>query len=432
MQPSPTLRLVLGYFSVCALSLVAIYVLAYQLYEQQGEVLIKEYGNTVARQLASSTVDAVIRSDLVSLHAQTEKLAEQDGIVDVTVYDMENHVLAQSGMPADRKKGLAAFGVRIFPASINFQDSVAGKVVVSLDTGSIKNPQRWLTAYAGICLALALGVIIALSRFWTKKARQLYSQMIINLNKVLDSSSQLSHLEHALPPLSEVNQTLAQLNEHIHDLEQRHPVPKLVPTGKHAFRPIDGSYAELMVECCNLKRLQQQLHHRELRRLIDHFEEQLDKASKLYHSINLPSPGNHVLLRFMVNDITDASLQAICCAIVLKGLLKANPPECTTDVRLEFRFIVHWHTHDERPMPDLLRNHLLQLDYLEMFQLCQRAKPGEILTTKDLKQSPAVAEHVKLDLISGDSETDYYRVQRISDSYKKLLEQQIQQLVTRV
>ena len=72
----------------------------------------------------------------------------------------------------------------------------------------------------------------------------------------------------------------------------------------------------------------------------------------------------------------------------------------------------------------------LETEYREMFLLCQRAKPGDILTTKGIKQSPAVAEHVKLDLISGDSDTDYYRVQRISDSYKKLLEQQVQQLVS--
>jgi len=65
-----------------------------------------------------------------------------------------------------------------------------------------------------------------------------------------------------------------------------------------------------------------------------------------------------------------------------------------------------------------------------MLHLCQQAKPGDILTTKGIKQSPAVAEHVKLDLISGESDSDYYRVQKISDSYKKLLEQQVQQLET--
>jgi hypothetical protein len=113
---------------------------------------------------------------------------------------------------------------------------------------------------------------------------------------------------------------------------------------------------------------------------------------------------------------------------LLKGLLKNNTPESTTHINLEFRFVVHWHAHDEREVAELLRNHLLQTEYLEMLHLCQLAKSGEILTTKGIKQSPAVAEHVKLDLISGESDTDSYRVLRISDSYKKLLEQQIQQL----
>jgi len=433
LQHSPGFRLGASYFAASLASLLILVLLTARLYTQQNELMIREYGNTVAQQLAQSCVDAVVRGDLVSLHAQLEKLTGMDNIVDVAVYDMENHVLAQAGDPATARKKIPEEAIRNFPASISFQDSIAGKVIVGIDTHNVLKQKYWLYIYLVCCLLIALGLVILISKFWSIKARALYEELVKNLNKALASTSTLSTLEHTplkqkLPAWSEVGNKLNHLEEHLRYLEQRSPTPKFIQSGKYAYKPTEGSYAELMIECSNLKQLQQQLHHRELQRLLDNFQDQLVKISNLYHGVSVHSPGDHILLRFLVNDVTDASLQAICCAILLKGLLKNNAPESTTNIALEFRFAVHWHAYDERNVAELLRNHLLHTEYLEMRHLCQQGKPGEILTTKGIKQSPAVAEHVKLDLISGESDTDYYRVLRISDSYKKLLEQQIQQL----
>lgn len=435
LRHSPIFRLGVGYFAACFISLLVFTLLATRLYNQQSETMIHEYGNTVAQQLAQSCVDAVVRSDLVSLHAQLEKLAEMNSVVDIAVYDMENHVLAQASTTADKKNRIPEATIRNFPASITFQDSIAGKVIVRLDTQNIVKQKNWLYAYLVCGLLIAFGLVAAISHFWIKRAKALYKELTGNLNTTLSATSTLSALEQELPAWSEIVGKLKHLNDHIHYIEQRHleqrsPAYKFTQSGKFTYKPTEGSYAELMIACSNLAQLQQQVHHRELQRLLDNFQQALTNVSKLYHGVNVHSPGDHVLLRFLVNEVSDASLQAICCAVLLKGLLKTNLPETMTGITLEFRFAVHWHAHDERGVADLLHNHLLQGEYQEMLQLCQQAKAGEILTTKGIKQSPAVAEHVKLDLISGDSDVDYYRVHRISDSYKKLLEQQIQQLVS--
>lgn len=433
LQRSLVFRLGLGYFAACFISLFVLTLLTASLYTRQSETLIHEYGNTVAQQLAQSCVDAVVRGDLVSLHAQLEKLTEMNSIVDAAVYDMENHVLAQAGTASGKKNNIPERAIRNFPASITFQDSIAGKVIIRLDTQTILKQKGWLYAYLICALIIAVGLVALISRYWMAQAHALYRELTSSLNQTLSATSTLSPLDQELPAWPEIGNKLRHLADHIHYMEQRYieqrsPAAKFTQSDKYSYKPTEGSYAELMIECCNLKQLQQQLHHRELQRLLDNFQEQLKKVSKLYHGVNIHSPGDHILLRFLVNDVNDASLQAICCAVLLKGLLKTNSPETTTGIFLEFRFAVHWHAHDQRDVADLLRNHLLQGEYFEMLHLCQQAKSGDILTTKGIKQSPAVAEHVKLDLISGESDADYYRVLRISDSYKKLLEQQIQQL----
>ena len=433
LRQSPVFRLGSGYFVACLASLLVFALLTVRLYNQQSETIIHEYGNTVASQLAQSCVDAVVRSDLVSLHAQLEKLAEMNSVVDAAVYDMENHVLAQANMAADKKSKIPEDAIRNFPASITFQDSIAGKVIVRLDTQNIIKQKRWLYAYLVCGLIIAFGLVSLISHFWIRRANNLYKELTSNLNQTLSATSTLSPLEQDLPPWPEIGNKLKHLNDHIHYIEQRHleqasPSQRFTQSGKYVYKPTEGSYAELMITCNNLAQLQQQLHHRELQRLLDNFQQQLDKVSKLYHGVNIHSPGDHVLLRFLVNEVSDAALQAICCAVLLRGLLKTNMPETTTGITLDFRFALHWHAHDERAVADLLHNHLQQGEHQEMLHLCQQAKPGEILASKGIKQSPSVAEHIKLDLISGDSDSDYYRVHRISDSYKKLLEQQIQQL----
>jgi len=428
LQASLVFRLGLSYFAACFISLLVLTALTARLYTQQSETMIHEYGNTVAQQLAQSCVDAVVRGDLVSLHAQLQKLAEMNSVVDAAVYDMENHVLAQAGASADKTSKVPEEAIRNFPASITFQDSVAGKVIIRLNTQNILKQKHWLYGYFICGIIVGLGLIAMISRLWINRANALYRELTISLNNTLSATTTLSPLDQELPAWPEIGNKLKHLAEHLNYIEQRSPAPKLTQSGKYAYKPTEGSYAELMIECSNLKQLQEQIHHRELQRLLDNFQEQLEKVSKLYHGVNIQSPGDHVLLRFLVNDVNDAALQAICCAVLLKGLLKTNTPETTTSLCLEFRFAVHWHAHDERSVADLLHNHLLHTEYLEMLHLCQHAKAGEILTTKGIKQSTAVAEHIKLDLISGESDADYYRVQRISDSYKKLLEQQIQQL----
>ena len=429
LQQSIALHLGGAFFVVFLASFILAGLLAFQLYSRLIESTIDEYGNAVARQLALSSVDAVVRSDLVSLHAQLEKLVANQTVIDAAVYDMENRVLAQAGLTPNARRDIPESAIRHFPATLSFQDSLAGKVIVSLNTTRAYEQRRLLLVYFILSCVAAAVLISVLSMMLARRVVAKYQYSVAQVNQILQASPMLTPFEHTLPNQRAVEQALQQIAVHLTQLEQRNPAPKFVHSGKFQAKPTEGSYAELIIECINLDLLQQQLHPRELQKRLDTFQDHLQKTIPLYHATLVPAAGNHVLLRFPVNDVNDAALQAICAATVMIGLQREQPHADTLNIMLDFRYAVHWHEHHERPLPELLNNQRLKTEMLECHELCRRGKPGDIVVTKAIKQSQQVAEHVKLELISGDSDHDYYRVQRISDNYSRLLEQQVRQLL---
>lgn len=423
LKTDPRLQLTLLFFAGFLITYLLVALLVLRLYRQQVEVTLQEYGNTIAHQLAQTSVDALLRNDRLSLHAQLESLARAPNIAEAAIYDMENRLIAQTEDATSDGDDL-----RHYPATITFQDSIVGKVIIGLDTRPLLENHHWLYGYLFCGLLLCFLVTLTISHAVIRYRNTLYRRLIRGIHNIQPNitSDLAEDATIQVPSLGIVEKSFGQLQEYMQQLEQGAPVVKFTRTGKFAYQPPQGSYAELLIECSNFDALQQQVHHRELQRLLETLQVVIQAASQLYHADDVHSPGNHVLLRFQHNDITDAALQAICCAVVIRSLTQAATQD--SNVQLQLRFAIHWHEHDERPMPDLLRNHLLLQEQQELQQLCSLAKPGEVLASKGIKRSAAVAEHIKLELISGDSDTDFYRVQRLSDNYKKLLEQQALQL----
>lgn len=426
LKTDQRLRLSLIYFAVFFVTYLLMALLILRLYTQQVTITLEQYGSTVAQQLAQSSVDAVLRDDRLSLRAQLENLVHTPNVVDVAVYDMENRILAQATRSPDGHPSLEH--LQHYPATITFQDNIVGKVIIGLDPQPLLQNRHWLYGYLFCGLLLCFILTLAISQIVIRQGKKLYQKLLEGIHQIQPhlTPALISQKGENLPSLAALEENLRHLQEYVQQLEQGAPVVKFTQTGKFAYQPPQGSYAELLLDCGNFESLQQQVHHRELQRLMETLQTYVQQTSALYHAVDIHSPGNHLLLRFQHNDITDAALQSICCAVIIRSLLLALNRDAP--VQLQVRFAIHWHEHDERPLPDLLRNHLLLQEHKELEQLCAQAKPGEILVSKGIKRSVGVAEHIKLELISGDSEVDFYRVQRLSDNYKKLLEQQALQL----
>lgn len=413
------------FFAGFLASYLLVALLVVHFYRQHTELSLQTYGSTIAQQLAQATADAVLRNDRVSLHAQLESLIDSPYVTEAAVYDMENHLLAQA--VENRGDGGREYLFH-YPATITFQDNIVGKVAIGLDAAALFRQGYWLYGYLLCGLLLCALASIGISHVLVARFRHRYRHLVDQVHAIQPHiTAELADDEGSnTPPVDVLEKNLLYLQEYLQQLEQGAPVVKFTQTGKLSYQPPQGSYAELLIDCFNFSILQQQVHHRELQRVVDDLHTLVQEAAQLYHATDIHSPGDHIRLRFIHNDITDAALQSICCAVVIRNLVRAQQGD--SSITLQLRFAIHWHEHDERPLPDLMRNHLLLQEQQELQQLCQLGNSGDILVSKGIKRSTVVAEHIKLELISGDSDVDFYRVQRLSDHYRKLLEQQALQL----
>src|SRR5690606_22878845 len=158
LKHNPQLQLALLYFTGFVLTYLLVALLILRLYRQQVDITLLEYGNTVAHQLAEASVDALLRNDRLSLHAQLENLAKAPNIVEAGSYDMGNRLTAQAADPNYNGNSL-----RYYPAAITFQDSIVGKAIIGLDIRPLLANDHWLYGYLFCGLLLSLLATLAVS-----------------------------------------------------------------------------------------------------------------------------------------------------------------------------------------------------------------------------------------------------------------------------
>jgi uncharacterized membrane protein affecting hemolysin expression len=415
-------RIGCGYFSVFIVTLAIISSLLFNLLNQLVEETINEYGNTVATQLAQSSVDDVIRGDIISLRAQLENLTKLDTIITAAIYDIDNKPIAQAGATPNSHKEIPARAIRNYPAPITFDNTLAGKAIVSLNTENLLQIQSRLYTSLSIGILISIILTIIISYIISRISGNFYNRLVEQLD------------ESAIPIDGTSTQNWRALGSSIKNLKDYVKNLDPVESGENAENKVPArsrnqhSYAELLIECMNYDKVLEQVHYREFQSLTARFHSFLEHAQAIYHGRNIDFNGNFVLLQFSSSQMGDPSFQAICCARVLHGLIKNLNQNSTINIKLEFRMAIHWQQRNLEQISPLLYNKQLEIEREELISLCNQGRAGDIIIGKNIRQFDNVAEHVKLELISGDSDTDYYRILKISDNYHKLIERQISQL----
>jgi len=416
-------RLSLGYLAVFLSGILLIWVFVSNILNQLIEETVDEYGKTVAEQLAQSSVDNLVRGDLVSLQIQLDNLTNLDTVISAAIYDVENRTLVQAGSTPNSRKEINQHNIRNFPATITFDKSIAGKVIVSLNTENLQGIHSHLNTSLTLGILVISLLTIAISYFLGKTASRLYSELFQKIQSI--SPEQVKAEENQIN-WDNLGSSLKSIGDYIDGLQQDHNAPSHTNTEKQAPQQT-GSYAELLIECTNFETLQQQISHREFKNLTADFEHKLEQSKVLYHGSSFLISGPYVCLRFYADSSSEPPFQAICCAVVLQGLMQNNPHK-SVNVDLNLRMAVHWQEQEAEQLPEILKNHIYKSELEELQFLCSQAGSGEIVTNKNVRQFPSIAEHIKLELISGVSEVDCYRVQKLSDNYQALLNRQIKQL----
>lgn len=126
------------------------------------------YGQSLANQLARGASNPLIQGDHLSLQSLVNDSVSSAALKRVTIYDVNNQPVAEAGEPYVEDS---------YSASITFQQSIAGYVVVSYDASSL---HRQLTILSWQLLALAL-VLAAIVYGLSLSAGTLVSQVMQNL-----------------------------------------------------------------------------------------------------------------------------------------------------------------------------------------------------------------------------------------------------------
>jgi hypothetical protein len=124
----------------------------------QEQLLISDYGQSMANLAANRAVDATLNHDLVSLQVILQDVIDNPRTLLASIHDVENHLLVQAG---STKALNTANQPRAFSAPIPLQDSIAGYVTVNIES---QMPEIKLLYYsfAAMCSLLVIVALLSL------------------------------------------------------------------------------------------------------------------------------------------------------------------------------------------------------------------------------------------------------------------------------
>lgn len=425
LQRSPTLRLFASYSAVFLLGLSLTGAFAFFRVVQLVEETIDTYGNTVASQLAHTTLDAVMQRDLISLQAHLSRLLKTPGIASAAIYDVEHKLLAQAGAtPAELHDQRY---VHNYTAMLSLGDNAAGHAIVTLETAAIEQavPQIRIALIGGTIAVLF--ALLAISRHF---ARDLRDQQAAMAQALLDTVPP-AVLDSALPVLpdrlaeDDIRLLLSRLREHVDTVQA--PTPAALREAAAELLNSGGGCAYLLLECRNLDLLQRQVSRERLRALLDHLQDKVERTCHLYNGHRMPTTGPcmKVVLPAEHGRVGEALLQAACCADVLTGVLH----ECRDEqlgIQLQWTLALDWHPPCNN---DILRNRQQALDEQRSQWLCRQVGNDQLAVSAEAGALLQQQEKLTLAVEHGENGQPFYRITGFVPSQRTLLDRQITQLL---
>jgi uncharacterized membrane protein affecting hemolysin expression len=124
----------------------------------QEQMLIRDYGQSLANLAANRAVDATLNHDLVSLQVILQDIVENPRTLLASIHDVENHLLVQAGSTKALTQATAA---RSFTAPIPLQDSIAGYVTVNIES-QMPEIKALYMSFAAVCALLVVVALLSL------------------------------------------------------------------------------------------------------------------------------------------------------------------------------------------------------------------------------------------------------------------------------
>jgi hypothetical protein len=171
-------------------------------------------GQALSALLAQQARDALETGDLLSLAATLQQFRENADVARVSVFDVDDRVLAEAG--AEAAQALS------FRSPVRVGADVAGQAMVTLeDSAARESRQRYLLSLSALAVVLAL-LVFSLSRFAAQRLAQrlqaLSQRLSLEQQETAEDGAELAQLEariDALPlELLRAHTQTAQREEH--------------------------------------------------------------------------------------------------------------------------------------------------------------------------------------------------------------------------
>lgn len=328
---------------------------------QQGTEL---YGQSLANQLATAASNPLIQRDHLSLQSLANDSVSSAALKRVTIYDMNSQPVVEAGAP---------YAEDSYSASITYQQSIAGYVVVSYDASSLHR-QLTLLCWQLVALALVLAAMV-------------YGLSQDKLNELIGA---LRGSNTASPQ-----------------------------TTRHPASDTELSFALATIHLANQPA--NNINHTALR----HIQQQMLTLCKLYNGTVQLLSSNTLCFQFYQQSTGDScSFRALCAAYLLQHWMGEHFPDLNCQIGLD---LLPASPGNGLSLPssfdrDLHKHHAID-KLLELGDTHNAA----MVATETLCQQPEICERVSMELLAADACV----LTNINEPYRTLLLGQLETLKKR-
>ena len=427
LKRSVGLRLVAFYGAAFVVSMALIAALSLVRVSVVIEQVIQAWGETVAQQLAQSTLDAAMQKDSIALQAHLGRLLKAEGLVSASVYDVQNTLLAQAGAMPRELSGRA--GLHSFPATLALGDNAIGRVVVIIDASKVEKLHRqlyWIMIGGGVLAMLLLAVV---SYRFARQTHALHRQLSMDFitampSNILPAASAESHGDVLLDAM-QYRKALQALAAYVEQLQS--PSPSVLLAAASDLINPDDACAYVLFEVRKLEVLQRQVSRDRLRSVLKLYQQHIENVCRLYGAQRVPVTGACIKIIFPTRkNHHEAAFQAACLAYVMAGLLRdCVDPEM--GMTLQWAVALDWHSSNS---DELLRNLQRSQDEKRSHWLCEQVGSMQLACSAELADQLKVQDKLELIEASGDGGRLFYRFGNMVESHHRMLERQIEQMRT--
>ncbi|MDC1435844.1 hypothetical protein N8303_01120 [Gammaproteobacteria bacterium] len=385
-------KVALCFCGILILALSTLWLLTENNIKSNLQLQADELGATLAEQTADSVIELVLANDLLGLNVVISQLTTNNSINQVTVFDVDNNIIARSGDSSTN----SLFNSN-YSADIALQNAIAGSVMLELNSSSLSDNIDNISIYFWGTLAFGLMLTITTALGLSSHITQPLEGLIKALKDPDESSIGVD--ENRQDEITEIQKACKELLEKYQESRSHQLSLSGLSNADTATKPSSKIMASLLVvKVVNVNTAIELLHPSTLSKLLNEYNFYLKQAAKLYGGSLQRFTGDSALVSFDSISCSDQhSFNAVCCAqLFLKLMSKISHSHHAKKAQaLQFKLAIH--SGEIFISVDTNNNNsqaLLGKSLETSFFLCKQSQPGQLLISEATYTQAGAAERL--------------------------------------